>query len=662
MSRCLVAVVVGCMLLLASCCSTGSSPTLSGSRSAKAAFSLKAEQGSSFEPRLIIKELGESTEVELWADEAAELTEAFLHLSYDASRFSPKSVVIGEFLGSPDQVLSLGLTDILAEVPIGICQINSNPVEGNGLLATVTFANEPAGLTRNVSKAPSGTPNQVTNLIATPEGAGSAALSWTEKNIGDYDNNSEVGITDLQPLANFIFQKVDQTSDPVWAGLMDGDGNGEINSADIVPIASNFGTTIKGYQVYTDSAGTTPADGGNPCLAERPTSVDPKVPVEYDVVVPFVDGTTPTFTVRPVANDGSFTTGELSNPAEMVIITDPPEAPSNLLALAAPEYGEGVIHLEWDAPDSPHLSKYEVQRKLSSEDETAWAKIIDVNPSSLLYNDSGLADESYDYRVYAWNAGDFISENPSNVATNSPYFAPFPDPPTNLTAAAGAFDSSIALNWNWAVPQEVGDHFNIYRKAPNDPDFSLIDSTINSTTTTYTDQGLNEGETYEYYVTFARGVQETGPSNTASAEPKPSEAINITDLTTDKTTHAADGSDGQDSTLEVTCDRTPTSVDWVCSLGSVTGTGTTVTWSPPGGATPQVVTITCTVHKGSNVDSRDIKLYLTEENIKTEKGQSGMYVSFNNLPCNLQRNTPYKPLSDFIDERKVVLFNKFGVW
>jgi hypothetical protein len=87
-----------------------------------------------------------------------------------------------------------------------------------------------------------------------------------------------------------------------------------------------------------------------------------------------------------------------------------------------------------------------------------------------------------------------------------------------------------------------------------------------------------------------------------------------------------------------------------------------VTWEVPGGATPQVVTITCTVEKGSNQDSRQIKLYLTEETIKTDKGESGMYVSFNNLPCNLQRDTPYKPLSDFIDEKKVVLFNKFGVW
>ena len=177
--------------------------------------------------------------------------------------------------------------------------------------------------------------------------------------------------------------------------------------------------------------------------------------------------------------------------------------------------------------------------------------------------------------------------------------------------------------------------------------------------------GLSEGSTYEYYVTSVQGFGqneiESNPSQTVSALPKETSDINITSITTDKTTHHTGGGEGP-STLTVTAEPEPTSVTWDCSLGAVTGTGTEVTWEVPGGATPQVVTITCTVEKGSNQDSRQLKLYLTGETIKTQYGQSGKYVDFNNCPSNIQPDSPYKAFSEFFDEKSVVLLNKFGVW
>jgi fibronectin type 3 domain-containing protein len=668
MSRCLAVMLALSALILASCSSNSSLLSTAGGGSPKAGFSVRVEPGSTFDTSLELATVGAETRVAIWAEDAVEVSGAYFHLDYDAGEYAPVAVEVGEFLGQGDAVLNLALTGIAGEVPVGLAQVKGAavPVSGRGLLATVVFKHEPFTGGKAVRRAPDGTVNQVSDLLATPNGTSSATLQWTEKNVGDYDNNSEVGITDLQPLANFIFQKVNETSDPVWAGLMDGDGNGEINLADIQPIAANFGATVRGYQVYLDWSGVTPVEGGNACYCLRPSPVNPKVPVKYEEEVNFTEGTSPTFTVRPVANDGSSTTGALSNAADVVIITEPPLAPANLLALAGPSYGAGVIHLEWDGSTSEYLTKYEIQRKLASEDDSAWAKVIDVNASSTLYNDSGLADGTYDYRVYAWNAGNLESTAPSNTATNSPWFLPPPSPPINVAAVPGTIDSSI--NITWAAPlDDSAERFYLYRQAPGESGFTMLYSTINASETNYTDQGLSTGETYEYYVTsvqgFGAGAVESAPSNTANSIPKEPTNVTITGLTTDKTTHHKSGSEPA-ANIEATFSGTPAFVTWECTLGDVTGTGASVTWAPPAGSAAQNVTVTCNV----NGDSKSLTLHVVDYAIKTNFTGSppGHYVDFT-LPLLEAINEGGttindRPMSWFVDGQHVVIFDRWETW
>ncbi len=128
---------------------------------------------------------------------------------------------------------------------------------------------------RTVATPPAGEGNAVFHVLvdATPPdglGAqGSASLMFYPRMVGDYDGNGEVGISDITPLGQFFGASVAYddpllhdgisywpAGDPDGEGRenwikarVDGDGNGEINVADITPIAIRFGEHTDGWRV-----------------------------------------------------------------------------------------------------------------------------------------------------------------------------------------------------------------------------------------------------------------------------------------------------------------------------------------------------------------------------------------------------------------------------
>ncbi|MBN2082782.1 hypothetical protein JW859_11340 [bacterium] len=100
---------------------------------------------------------------------------------------------------------------------------------------------------RQASFTPYGTANQIDDLTLT--GSGPYRLTWTYRNIGDYDFNGQVNVSDLTPIGVYFGMS---ESDPLWplACTADGDGNGLITVSDITPLGQNFGGTIVGYQVW----------------------------------------------------------------------------------------------------------------------------------------------------------------------------------------------------------------------------------------------------------------------------------------------------------------------------------------------------------------------------------------------------------------------------
>jgi hypothetical protein len=94
--------------------------------------------------------------------------------------------------------------------------------------------------------------NRIRDLVVERTPDNFYRLSWTAINLGDYDHNGEVNIADLIPLAQHYHARA--PLDQPWTRLnplfwVDGDGNNEINIADLTVIARNFGNSLDHYDL-----------------------------------------------------------------------------------------------------------------------------------------------------------------------------------------------------------------------------------------------------------------------------------------------------------------------------------------------------------------------------------------------------------------------------
>ena len=136
------------------------------------------------------------------------------------------------------------------------------------------------------SDAPDSAASQVLNLTAFDNGSGTARISWTYRNQGDYDQNSEVSVQDLSALGVHFGET---SAAAFWnlAALADGDNNGEINSADLTPIAQYLGNTVSGYSVESSPDGSSWSELASMAFSESsvPGSGGPRrFSVEADIV------------------------------------------------------------------------------------------------------------------------------------------------------------------------------------------------------------------------------------------------------------------------------------------------------------------------------------------------------------------------------------------
>jgi len=111
---------------------------------------------------------------------------------------------------------------------------------------------------KRASTAPTGSMNAVDDLTIWSED-GQLSLMWHYRNVGDYDQNGTVGISDITPLAIHYNE--------TWADInsiqavVDGSGNHGIGIEDITPIAQNYGVECAGY-VLQNAPVSDPEDPG----------------------------------------------------------------------------------------------------------------------------------------------------------------------------------------------------------------------------------------------------------------------------------------------------------------------------------------------------------------------------------------------------------------
>ena len=231
--------------------------------------------------------------------------------------------------------------------------------------------------------------------------------------------------------------------------------------------------------------------------------------------VPGSDGATGSITVTGLTNDTEYTFQTRGNNSggfglESVSATatpfvpDPPGAPQNLQV--TPGHQKALLH--WDPPNSgggPESYEYR-----QSEDEGAkWSDWEDI-PSS----DGGttehtvkslMSDTEYSFQVRGINSGGDGSE--SQNADAIPLHIDPPGPPLNLTATAG--DTAVTLNWEAPTSGDATDSYQYRHKKTGDADYIEWKDIpgSDSSTTSYTVTGLENGSTYTFGV---RGINDGG--------------------------------------------------------------------------------------------------------------------------------------------------------
>ncbi len=90
-----------------------------------------------------------------------------------------------------------------------------------------------------------GDENIVDDLDYREDGLGGWELTWHYKNVGDYDQNGSVGISDITPIAMYY----KQPATPPTTIAADGDNSGTVDIADITPLAIHFNYEAAHYSV-----------------------------------------------------------------------------------------------------------------------------------------------------------------------------------------------------------------------------------------------------------------------------------------------------------------------------------------------------------------------------------------------------------------------------
>jgi len=103
------------------------------------------------------------------------------------------------------------------------------------------------GVSKLASGPPIGPSNSVDDLTLVDYGNDNYGLTWSYTNVGDYNQDGIVNISDITPLAVHFNEAADPTNE--W---IDGNGDTVINISDITPLAAGFFNELAGYSIQAD--------------------------------------------------------------------------------------------------------------------------------------------------------------------------------------------------------------------------------------------------------------------------------------------------------------------------------------------------------------------------------------------------------------------------
>ena len=192
-------------------------------------------------------------------------------------------------------------------------------------------------------------------------------------------------------------------------------------------------------------------------------------------------------------------------PQSPVAVARPGRAPTPPLNVTI-KFDDGKITLTWQKPQDTSnypIIEYRIYRSQYNNESFVY---IGSATSTLFVDTNVIYNVQYYYAVTATTT--MGESNYSEV--KAIYTATVPTPPTNLVGYA--WGNNITLIWG--EPAFDGGspvtHYNIYRKAGNETEFTLI---ANATELTYLDTNLTIKTNYTYVVTCVNSVGESAYSN-----------------------------------------------------------------------------------------------------------------------------------------------------
>jgi len=185
-------------------------------------------------------------------------------------------------------------------------------------------------------------------------------------------------------------------------------------------------------------------------------------------------------------------------------------APTTPTSLSATEVSAGVINLTWTAAtDDFGVQKYLVYRSTSTGLTKSTGTNIG-NTTNLFYTDTGLTldGSTYYYVVTAMDTSNEGSE--SNEANKTVSDTTPPSAPTGLTVTdVSGEEGQLQINWNANVESDFA-NYTLYFSSDN----STFTAETQTTSTSYTDTSLTDGNTYYYKV---MAMDESGNPSTNSS-------------------------------------------------------------------------------------------------------------------------------------------------
>lgn len=183
--------------------------------------------------------------------------------------------------------------------------------------------------------------------------------------------------------------------------------------------------------------------------------------------------------------------------------TTPPAKPTGLNATP----GNGSVELSWNENAETDLVGYIVYYGASSgsygtdtiETQYNSATVYDLGNGTTYYFSVKAIDSSSNYSSFS----NEVSSTPQASNANAP------NPPNNLSASY----SSGKVELDWSAPSSGADSYEIYRKLSTEGSYEKIGSSIS---TSYEDEGLTKGKTYDYRVKSVKNSLKSNYSSKAS--------------------------------------------------------------------------------------------------------------------------------------------------